>query len=110
MLVVEPAPRTVEEVPVRELSRDTSEVLARVRAGGRVVVTNRGVPVAVILEVDEAIGLCGTRVLRRSEAQRRLFGDELADRFSSRKAERLRRELDTRNRQRVERVRRERLG
>ena len=35
MLVIEPESKSVEEVSVRELSRDTSGVLARVLAGGR---------------------------------------------------------------------------
>jgi prevent-host-death family protein len=77
MLVVEPPRKTVEEVSVRELSRHTSAVLERVRAGGRVVVTRYGAPAAVLIEVDEAIGLCGTVLLRRRDAERRLFGDEL---------------------------------
>jgi hypothetical protein len=37
-LVVEPEPKTVEEVSVRELSRDTSAVLQRVQEGRRVLV------------------------------------------------------------------------
>jgi prevent-host-death family protein len=81
VLVVEPPRKTVEEVPARELSRDTSAVLARVRAGGRAVITKHGMPVAVLMEVDEAVGLCGTLLLSRREAECRLFGDELEARF-----------------------------
>ena len=70
MLVFEPDPRNVEEVSVRELSRQTSAVLARVRAGGRAVVTKNGVPAAVVMDVDDAIGLCGLRLLSKREAER----------------------------------------
>ena len=38
---------------MRELSRDTSAVVSRVREGRRAIVTSRGRPVAVILEVDK---------------------------------------------------------
>jgi prevent-host-death family protein len=86
MLVVEPPRKTVEEGPVGELSRDTAAVLARVRAGSRAVITKHGAPIAVLMEVDEAVGLCGTVLLSRREAEKRLFGDELAERL-------LRREL-----------------
>src|SRR3954454_7112543 len=101
MLVVEPESKSVEEVSVRELSRDTSGVLARVLAGGRAVVTKRGAPVAVVLEVEEAIGLCGTVLLRRDEAQRRLFGGELDDRLRGRLIGRRPRDLEARNRRRL---------
>src|SRR3954454_18661604 len=84
LLVVKPPPKTVEEVPVRELSRDTAAVLARVMGGGRAVITKHGAPVAVLMEVDEAVGLCGTVLLRRKEAERRLFGDELDGEFRRR--------------------------
>jgi prevent-host-death family protein len=88
MLVVEPEPKPVEEVSVRELSRDTSAILARVREGRRAIVTSRGRPMAVILEVDEAVGLCGTVLLSRHEAERRLFGDQLDDRLRKRETRR----------------------
>ena len=78
LLVVTPPSKTVEEVSARELNRDTSGVLARVCAGGRAVVTKHGQPIAVLMEVDEAVGLCGTSLLRKRDAERRLFGDELA--------------------------------
>jgi len=55
-----------------------------VGAGGRAVVTKHGVPIAVLMEVDEAVGLCGTVLLNRSEAERRLFGDELEAVFRGR--------------------------
>jgi prevent-host-death family protein len=77
MLVVAPPRKAVEEVSVRELSRSTSAVLGRVRGGGRVVVTRHGTPAAVLMEVEEAVGLCATLLLSRREAERRLFGDEL---------------------------------
>jgi hypothetical protein len=42
LLVVDPPRKVVEEVSVRDLSRDTSAVLGRVRAGGRAIITSRG--------------------------------------------------------------------
>jgi prevent-host-death family protein len=96
MLVVEPAPRIVEEVSVRELSRGTSGVLARVAQGRRAVVSSRGTPVAVILEVEEAVGLCAAVLISRQEAERRLFGPELGDELRERRARRGRRVLDRR--------------
>ena len=94
MLVVEPPPKTVEEVSVRELSRDTSHVLARVAEGRRAVVTSRGTPVAVILEVEEAVGLCAAVLIPRQEAERRLFGPGLHEKLRERGARRDRRILD----------------
>ena len=94
MLVVEPPTKVVEEVSVRELSRDTSGVLARVAEGRRVVVTRRGTPVAVILEVEEAVGLCAAVLTTRQEAERRLFGSELDEELRERRARRGRRALD----------------
>jgi prevent-host-death family protein len=78
LLVVAPPRKTVEEVSARELNKDTAGVLARVSAGGRAVITKHGRPVAVLMEVEEAVGLCGTALLRKRDAERRLFGDELA--------------------------------
>jgi prevent-host-death family protein len=98
MLVVEPEVRAVEEVSVRGLNRDTSGVLARVREGRRAIVTSRGTPVAVILEIDEAVGLCGMVLLSRREAERRLFGEELDDRLRDLRVGRLRRTLEGRER------------
>src|SRR3954471_5260706 len=112
-LVSVDAPRkVVEEVSVRELSRNTSGVLGRVRTGRRAIITRRGTPVAVIMEVDEAIGLCGTTILRRNEAERRLFGEELSHRLSVRLTTRRPRDLEWRNRHRVEQeiLERKRLG
>jgi prevent-host-death family protein len=91
LLAIEPTPRLVEEVTARELSRHTSGVLARVAEGRRAIVTSRGRPVAVILEVDEAVGLCGTVVLTRREAERRLFGDRLDERVRKRETRRVER-------------------
>jgi len=71
MLVVEPQPKTVEEV---------------------------------------AIGLCGTVLLGRREAQRRLFGEELDDRLRGRLMGRRPRDLEGRNRRRVEQQNRRRSG
>jgi prevent-host-death family protein len=76
-LVVEPPRKAVEEVSITELSRETSAVLARVRVGGRAIVTRHGAPVAVLMEVEEAVGLCGTVLLSKRDAESRLFGDEL---------------------------------
>jgi antitoxin (DNA-binding transcriptional repressor) of toxin-antitoxin stability system len=78
------------------LSRDTSGVLARVAEGRRAIVTRRGRPVAVILEVDEAVGLCGTVLLTRREAERRLFGDQLGDRLRKLETRRIERSLGRR--------------
>ena len=39
---------------------------------------------AVFEEVDEALGLCGTVILPRGEAERRLFGEELGARIRAR--------------------------
>ncbi len=96
LLEVEPASKVVEEVSVRELGHDTSGVLRRVDEGRRVIITRRGTPVAVILEVDEAVGLCGTVVLTRQEAERRLFGEELDRRFRAHRGRALARGLDRR--------------
>src|SRR2546423_10802556 len=100
MLVVEPPPKVVEEVPVRELSRDTSGVLARVAQGRRAVVTSRGTPVAVILEVEEAVGLCAAVLITRQEAERRLLGPQLDEQLRERRARRNRRILHRRLRTR----------
>jgi prevent-host-death family protein len=84
MLVIEPPRKAVEAVPVGDLSRSTSAVLGRVLAGGRAIITKHGKPVAVLMEVDEAIGLCGTKLLSRGEAEGRLFGAELEPDFRRR--------------------------
>ncbi len=90
--------KVVEQVSVRELGRDTSGILARVNEGRRVIVTNRGAPVAVLLEVDEAVGLCGTVVLTRREAERRLFGEELDRQVQAQRDRAISRGLDRRRR------------
>lgn len=77
LLVAKPSRSEVEEVPVGELSRATSAVLARVLAGSRAVITKHGTPVAVLMELEEAVGLCGIMLLTRREAERRLLGDQL---------------------------------
>src|SRR5215211_6974843 len=94
MVVIEPPTKFLAEVPIRELSRDTSAVLKRVRQGTRAIVTSRGTPVAVILEVEEAVGLCGMLLLSRREAERRLFGTELEEQFRHLGSRRLRRILE----------------
>ncbi len=81
---------------MRDLSRDTSGVLARVFAGRRAIVTKRGAPVAVILEVEEALGLSATVVVAQREAARRLFGAELDQEFARRRLRGLSRGLDRR--------------
>lgn len=96
MLEVEPRPTLVEEVSARELGRNASAVLARVSEGRRAIVTRRGTPVAVILEVEEALGLCGTVVLTRRDAQRELLGEELDQRLRDRLVRKLSRGLDRR--------------
>ncbi|HMC05899.1 MAG TPA: hypothetical protein VKG89_00755, partial [Solirubrobacterales bacterium] len=67
-------------------------------------ITRHGTPVAVILEVEEAVGLCGLVVLTRQEAERRLFGAELEGRLRERRVRRLRRELEGTNRDSGERA------
>jgi len=104
MLVVEPPPKRAEEVPLRQLSRNASAVVARISEGTRAVITRHGTPVAVILEVEEAVGLCGLVVLTRPEAERRLFGAELEGRLRERRVRRLRRELEGTNRDSGERA------
>ncbi|MGH2925977.1 MAG: type II toxin-antitoxin system prevent-host-death family antitoxin [Solirubrobacterales bacterium] len=64
---------------MRDLSRDTSGVLAQVSERQRAIVTRRGAPVAAILGIEEAIGLCATVVVSRREAGRRLFGEALEE-------------------------------
>jgi prevent-host-death family protein len=96
MLEVGGPPRVVEEVSVRELSHETSGVLRRVNEGRRAIVTSRGAPVAVILAVDEAVGLCGTLVVTRQEAERRLFGEELERKLRARRSRALARGIDRR--------------
>jgi prevent-host-death family protein len=44
-------------VAVRELNQETSRVLARVKAGETVEVTEHGVPVARLVPVSPAVGL-----------------------------------------------------
>jgi hypothetical protein len=58
------------------------------------VVTSRGTPVAVILEVEEAVGLCASVLIRRQEAERRLFGAELCEQLRERGSRRALRMLD----------------
>jgi len=58
------------------------------------VVTSRGTPVAVILEVEEAVGLCAAVLIPRHEAERRLFGSELEGQLRDRGGRRALRMLD----------------
>ncbi len=85
LLAIEGPSDAIDEVSMRELSRDTSGVLARVCGGRRAIVTKRGAPVAVILEVEEALGMSATVVVAQREAARRLFGDELDQEFRKRR-------------------------
>jgi prevent-host-death family protein len=96
LLELERVPRIVEEVSMRELRHDTSGVLKRVKEGRRAIVTRRGTPVAVILEIDEAVGLCGTVILTRQEAERRMFGEELDEHLRERRSRKLLRPPDRR--------------
>jgi prevent-host-death family protein len=50
-------PSSIREVSVRELNRRTTQVLADVRGGRRVVVSRHGRPVALLLGIDEAVEL-----------------------------------------------------
>ena len=96
LLAIEPPSEAVEEVRMRALSRDTSEVLTRVQAGSRVIVTKRGAPVAVMLELEEALGMAAAVVVPKREAERWLFGGALAPEFLRRKLKRLARARDRR--------------
>ena len=81
-------------------------MLTRVQGGGRAVVTKNGVPAAVLMDIDEAVGLCALRLLSRREAERRLFGDELDDLLRTRLMARRPRDLEYRYRRRAEARRR----
>jgi prevent-host-death family protein len=48
---------SVREVPLRELNRRTSDVIASVRDGQRTIVTRHGSPVAVILSLPDLLDL-----------------------------------------------------
>jgi prevent-host-death family protein len=96
LLQVETSTTAIYEVTMRDLSRDTSGVMARVSEGWRAIVTRRGHPVAAILNTEEAIGLCATVVVSRREAGRRLFGDVLEEQFSRHVARELARGVDRR--------------
>jgi prevent-host-death family protein len=50
---------TVREVTLRHLNRRTSEVIASVRNGERIVITRYGIPVSVLLSVADALELSG---------------------------------------------------
>ena len=95
MLVVEPPPKAVEEISVRELSRDTSARPGS-RGGGE---TRRGHQSwharGGILEVEEAVGLCASVLIQRQEAERRLFGAELCEQLRERRTRRALRMLDS---------------
>lgn len=54
----------IEQIPIRELNRHTSRVLARVRAGETVEVTDRGEPIARLVPV-----VAGDAVLSRLVAE-----------------------------------------
>lgn len=50
-------PETADIVPVRELNQQTARIMARVRAGHTVVITDRGNRIAQITPIGEPIGL-----------------------------------------------------
>ncbi|KAB1914698.1 type II toxin-antitoxin system Phd/YefM family antitoxin [Micromonospora sp. AMSO31t] len=52
----------MEQIPVRELNQHTSRVLARVRAGETVEVTDRGQPIARLVPVLAGDALLGRLV------------------------------------------------
>ncbi|SBT50772.1 type II toxin-antitoxin system Phd/YefM family antitoxin [Micromonospora auratinigra] len=52
----------MEQIPVRELNQHTSRVLARVRAGETVEVTDRGEPIARLVPVLAGDALLGRLV------------------------------------------------
>jgi prevent-host-death family protein len=52
----------MEQIAVRELNQHTSKVLARVRRGETVEVTDRGVPVARLVPVSAEEGVLGRLV------------------------------------------------
>jgi prevent-host-death family protein len=45
------------EASVRELSRDTSRILASARRGSRVIVLRHGEPAAALIGIDDALDL-----------------------------------------------------
>jgi prevent-host-death family protein len=47
--MVEPVAESASDVPVRELTHHTSQVLARVKAGESLTITERGEPVARVV-------------------------------------------------------------
>jgi prevent-host-death family protein len=47
----------MERIGVRELNQNTSQVLARVRSGETIEVTERGRPIARLVPVDEGLSL-----------------------------------------------------
>jgi prevent-host-death family protein len=79
--------RPIEEVSVRELSRNTCAVVTRAREHERLIITRHGHPVAVLLSIDDCIRLIAEhlppirhnreRALAKRERLRRLLGEEL---------------------------------
>jgi prevent-host-death family protein len=47
--MVEPAAEPASDVPIRELTHHTSQVLARVKAGESLTITERGEPIARVV-------------------------------------------------------------
>jgi prevent-host-death family protein len=74
------AARQTREVGIRELKHHASEVIKRIAEGERVVVTRRGMPVAVILSLDEALefalGYAEEFVRARADALDHVEADE----------------------------------
>jgi prevent-host-death family protein len=75
-----PDDQSVAAVSVTALSRQLSEVVARARAGERIVVTKHGLPVALIISVDDGVAAIvadSARIAaRRAEAQQELEAAE----------------------------------
>ena len=87
------------EVGLRELNRETAEVMRWVRGGRRVIVSRHGRPFAVILPLEDGIEMVlrsepgpdpgRTRKGARFDAETRLLGDPVALRVRARRGYRL---------------------
>ncbi|WP_084529862.1 type II toxin-antitoxin system Phd/YefM family antitoxin [Nocardia crassostreae] len=51
-----PSPNPPDEVPVRELTHHTSQILARVKAGETLTITERGEPIAAVIPLRRSRG------------------------------------------------------
>ena len=52
-----PAPKQPDEIPVRDLTHHTSRILARVKAGEMLTITERGQPIAAVIPLHGSRGL-----------------------------------------------------